>query len=322
MARLRFVIRFFRTAGILLVCCLPASAASANAAKPETGVRHIKIGTLDRHYVLHVPSTLPKDRTVPLVLMFHGGGGTPGHAERETGFSRLADREGFLVAYPQGHNKSWNDGRASASIAAQRDQVDDVGFVAALIEDVARIYQVDEKRIFATGISNGATFSHFLAARLSRRIAAIAPVAGGIAQPLSQDFRPEDPVSVLIMQGTADPLVPYHGGEIRLPWGTTRGAIIATESSVRLWSEHNGAQSTALPRTWPDTDPADGCRITQSSHAGGRGGTAVILYRLEGAGHTWPGGTQYLPKGVIGGVCRDINATAEIWRFFKAHPKP
>ncbi|MCP9915872.1 alpha/beta hydrolase family esterase [Cyanobium sp. ATX 6F1] len=158
-----------------------------------TLTRTIKVGALSRTYYLHRPPGLPKNKSAALVLVFHGGGGTALQIERHSGFSELADREGFLVAYPEGVGRSWNDGRDAAGIAAQRDRVDDLGFMAALVDDVARVHPLDPKRVYAAGISNGGIFSHALGARLSTRIAAIAPVAGGLAEPYSFSFQPEQP---------------------------------------------------------------------------------------------------------------------------------
>ncbi len=287
-----------------------------------TVARLIKVGELNRTYHLHVPKNMPKDKAVPLVLMFHGGGGTPAFAERESKFSDLADREGFLVVYPEGVGKSWNDGRGVKAIPAQRDNVDDLAFIAALIDDVAKAHKVDPKRVYATGISNGAMFSHYLAANLSSRIAAIAPVVGGMPEPLSEKFKPEKPVAVLILQGTEDLLVPYKGGDVTPPGAGKRGRIVATEDAVKKWAEHNGCQREAATEELADKDPKDGCRVKKFTYAKGKDGTEVVLVRIEGGGHTWPNGLQYLPKKVIGNVCRDINGTEVIWDFFKAHPKP
>jgi polyhydroxybutyrate depolymerase len=248
------------TLGLLLL-----SVAIATTAHDRTAVRTIKVAGLSRTYYLHVPLKLPNDEAVPLVLMFHGGGGNAAYAEYESKFSVLADREGFLVAYPQGYKKSWNDGRESSAIAAQRDQVDDIRFVAALIDDVAKDAKVDAKQVYATGISNGAIFSHYLAAKLSTRIAAIAPVAGGIALPLSEDFSSEQPVSVLIIHGTEDPLVPFQGGAIILPWGRKRGAIISTNSAVEKWVALDGTQRNARAEVLADTDPTDGCQANPAA---------------------------------------------------------
>jgi polyhydroxybutyrate depolymerase len=253
--------------------------------------------------------------------MFHRGGGTSAFAEQESKFSELADREGFLVAYPEGIGQSWNDGRGQMDIVAQRDGIDDLGFVAALIDDVAKEYRVDANRVFSSGISNGATFSHYLGANLSARIAAIAPVVGGLPARWSDKFKPEQPVSVLVLQSVDDPLMPYNGGDVTLPDGRKRAGIVPTGDAVRKWAEHNGCQREAIMEELPDKDPNDGCRVKKLTHAKGKHGTEVVLYRIDGGGHTWPNGLQYLPKKIIGKVCRDINGTEVIWEFFKMHPK-
>ena len=312
-----------RVACVLILVAPTLSGCQLRARAAENTQTHeIRVDELERRYFLHVPPGLPADKAVPLVLMFHGGGGRPAFAERESRFSELADREGFLVAYPEGIGQSWNDGRGDLGLAAQRDNVDDVAFVAALLDDVAGRHEVDPRRVFATGMSNGAIFSHTLAARLSTRIAAIAPVTGGIAQAFSESFAPEQPVSVLILQSTADPLVPYDGGPIRKRGGAERAGILSTAETVRKWVEHNGAKAKAVVAELPDTDPQDGCRVQTFTHSGGRKGSSVVLYRIEGGGHTWPGGLQYLPERFIGKVCRDISATEVIWNFFKAHGRP
>jgi polyhydroxybutyrate depolymerase len=262
---------------------------------------------------------LPAGRPAPLVLVFHGGRGDGAGVERLTGFDALADREGFLVAYPDGVGKQWNDGREVADFETFREHVDDVAFVSALIDAIAKAHPMDAKRVFATGISNGGLFSHYLAARLSHRVAAIAPVAGGIAEPFRASFKPERPVSVLMMNGTEDPLVPYGGGGVA---GGKHGSVIDTDEAARLWIAADGCAKDPATETLSDRDPKDGCRVVRSRWSGGRDGAEVVLYKFEGGGHTWPGGAQYLPKLLIGRVCRDVDATKVIWDFFKAHPRP
>jgi polyhydroxybutyrate depolymerase len=301
---------------LIAVACSAAAVAS-RAADRATQSHTLAVGGLTRTYLLHVPPTLPAG-PAPLVLVFHGGGGNGPGTERLTRFSELADREGVLVAYPEGVGRNWYDGREFATGSrAHRERIDDVGFVTALLDAVARAHTVDPRRIYATGISNGAVFSHYLAAHLAPRIAAIAPVVGGIADPPDAWLRPERPVSVLILQGTADPLVPYRGGVIAFG----RGRIIDTEDAARRWARLNGAatepRSTVLPA--PGKDHCGGVRLT---YAGGRDGSEVVLVRLDGGGHTWPGGGQYLPEGLIGRVCRDFSATTVIWEFFRTHAKP
>ena len=288
---------------------------TAAAAERVLAPHTIEVDGITRSYHLHVPSAVGPTPAL-LVLVFHGGGGTGPGTERLTRFTALADREGFLVAFPEGVEKNWNDGREFTSSRAHRDHVDDVAFVAVLIDAIGRAHAVDPRRVCATGISNGGIFSHYLAAHLSARIAAIAPVVGGIADPPDAWLRPEQPVSVLMLQGTRDPLVPYHGGAVAFG----RGKIIDTEEAARRWAALNGGREPV--REPLPADGKDRCGGLRTIYPGGRDGSEVTLVRLDGGGHTWPGGAQYLPQLLIGRVCRDFDATVLIWDFFKTHPKP
>lgn len=311
-----------RLAACLVISMLTALLHGAEASPRErlrSVPRTIEVAGLKRTLRLYVPSRLKESKPCPLLFVFHGGGGNGAGVERLTRFSPLAEREGFIVVYPDGMYKTWNDGRASEVSRAHREQIDDVSFVAAMIDALAGEYSIDAKRIFATGISNGGIFSHYLAAHLSSRIAAIAPVIGGIADPFHRRFKPEQPVSVLILQGTEDPLTPYHGGEIAKG---RRGRIIDTVEAARMWAERNGCSATPGTGRLPNRDPRDGCTVTWTTWSPCREGSEVTLYSLEGAGHTWPGGTQYLPQFVVGSVCREFDATERVWEFFKRHPKP
>jgi polyhydroxybutyrate depolymerase len=281
--------------------------------------RSVAVNGVTRSYRVYVA---PGVRSAPaaLVLAFHGGGGDGRSAESLTRLNAIARREGFVVAYPDGLNHQWNDGRANApSQSAIRDNVDDIAFVRAMLADIATVTPIDPKRVFATGISNGAIFSHYLAARLADRIAAIAPVAGGIAEPFNKAFAPSSPVSVFAMNGTKDPLVPFEGGNVAR---SGRGKVVSAEESVRLWAERDGTSRVPETGAIANSDPNDGCRVHFEKWHGGKNGTEVWLYIEEGAGHTWPGGPQYAARALIGGVCRDIDASESMWEFFRTHPKP
>jgi len=274
------------------------------------------VGGIERHYRLHVPLHLPTNGSAALVLVFHGRGGDGAGMERLTGFSTLAERDQFAVVYPDGVRGRWNDGRVLPG--SQGRGPDDVAFILALIDSLTRELRLDPRRIFATGLSNGGSFAHYLAANLSQRIAAIASVAGGITAPFMHHFAPTAPVSVLVMQGTADPLLSYFGGRVaRGRFGYEVGA----DSTAELWEEADGIRAEAATGDLPDVDPRDHCRIHWRRWSGGRKRTEVWLYKLEGGGHTWPGGPQYLPRRLVGRVCLDIDATFAIWDFFSGHEK-
>ena len=295
--------------------------ASPVQADEHTVEKTIDVGTVERSYLLHIPPSLPRDKAVPLVVVFHGGGGTGAIGERFTRFSELSDHERFIVVYPDALNKNWNDGRNEPMIRSMREKVDDVGFTTALLAELQRTCRIDPKRVYATGPSNGGIMSNLAGARLADRFAAIAPVIGGIASPVAENFHPSQPVSVLIINGTEDPLVPFEGGRVTF-MGRGRGSIISTAETVQRWVAHNGCRSKPSTGAMPDKDPEDGTRSTVETYAGGRNGTEVVVFTIEGGGHAWPGGRQYLPVKTIGRVCRDFDATTTIWEFFKAHPKP
>jgi polyhydroxybutyrate depolymerase len=292
----------------LLLAVSPLAAA-------ERAERHgLSLGGRERTYWLFAPGSLPAHRPAPLVLVFHGGAGDGPSAERLTGFDLVADRERFLVVYPDAVGRHWNDGRDVAAFESHRDHVDDVAFVSAVLDDVSRSHPVDAGRVFATGISNGAIFSNLLALKLSERIAAIAPVAGGLASSLPPVLRPSRPVSALLFNGTDDPLVPFEGGAV----GGTHGSVAGAEETARRWARADGCAASAVHDAPPARSGAE-CRLERSRWSGGREGAEVVLNALVGGGHTWPGGPQYAPKVLIGVACPEPDATREIWEFFRTH---
>jgi polyhydroxybutyrate depolymerase len=307
--------------GIAVAAAATALIAAAGLALLASGVglrsekKSVSVQGRKRTYRLYVPPTLSLDAPAPLVFVFHGGGGQGPSMERLTGFDDLAEREKFVVAYPDAVSGHWNDGRDVEAFESQRRRVDDVAFVTSLIDAISAAHRIDPRRVYATGISNGAIFSNFLGARLADRIAAIAPVAGGLAEPIRSDFRPSRPVSTLVINGTEDPLVPYSGGAV----SKTHGRVLGAEETARLWAEADGCRAEASKDA--PTAAAEGCRSLRTRWSGGRDGAEVVLDTIEGGGHTWPGGPQYLPRVVIGRACPQPDATKEIWEFFRSHPR-
>lgn len=281
----------------------------------------ISLGGLERTYRIHLPSGHDRTKIAPLVFLFHGGGGTGQGMEKLTqgGFNRLADREGFIIVYPDGIEKHWNDGRGLEAYRAHRENIDDVGFISALIEHLIRTLNIDSNRIYAAGISNGGQFSQRLACELSDRIAAIGVVAIQLPEHLPSSCAPKRPVSVLMMPGTEDPLVPWEGGEIGFRRGRKFGRVLSVRESIGFWVEQNRCPGSPVVSYEPDRDLKDGTRVRREAYVPCGEGAEVVLYAVEGGGHTWPGGDQYLPAGIIGRTSRDIDADEVIWGFFKRH---
>lgn len=293
----------------------PTAAAQPSAAG-TTVARTITAGGRQRTYLLYLPPAAARRTPMALLFVLHGGGGTGQRMSSFTGFSGLADRHGFAVVYPDAVDRNWNDGREAQQIRAQHEEIDDVAFFAAMIDALSKELPVDPDRIYATGISNGGFMSQLLAVRLSHRLAAIAAVAAGMAPSVAEQ-PPKEPISVLVMNGTEDRLVPYRGGDVV----GNRGKTIATDKIVQKWKVHNQCAEGPVATVLPDKDPSDGTTVTQVTYTRCARGTEVVLYTIEGGGHTWPGGAQYLPARIVGRVSRDISATEVIWQFFARHPR-
>jgi polyhydroxybutyrate depolymerase len=266
---------------------------------------------LNRTYLIHIPPSYDKTKSMPLVIALHGGGVSAEQMVEHTrgGFNTLSDREGFIVVYPYGINKKWNDGR-------KRNNIDDVGFISALIDQFAEEFNIDTNRVCVTGISNGAMMSYRLAIELSEKIAAIAAVAGNIPVNLSGD--PKRPISILIINGTEDPLMPWEGGYVHFK-ELKLGEVLSTAETVEYWVNHNKCSPAPIISYEIDKDPQDGTRVRREAYGNCEEETEVILYAIEGGGHIWPGGYQYSPERRVGKTSKDIDANEVIWNFFKRH---
>jgi len=293
---------------------------SENKVSVENRAGSIMVNGLRRTFIIHLPASDKSKEMVPLVIVLHGGGGNGQGMMKLTnsGFDKLSDKKGFIVIYPDGIDKHWNDGRNEMS--DPKDNPDDVGFISALINDLIKKYNANPKRVYVTGMSNGAIMSYRLGCELSDKIAAIAPVAGNIPENLIQHCKPANPVAVLAINGDSDPLVPFKGGDVTGPFGKKKlGKVLSAHESVLFWIKNNGCSPNPVVTDEPDNDRDDGTYVQKQQFINGRNNCEVILYTIKGGGHTWPGGYQYLGKWIIGKTCRDINATDIIWEFFEIH---
>ncbi len=276
--------------------------------------RSLTQGDRTRTYLIHVPPTFDPARPVPVVLIFHGGNTNARTMVRFCGLNETADRYGFLAVYPSGTGRNpnlltWNAGNCCGD--AYRDQVDDGAFVAVLLDDLAGIVAIDPKRVFATGMSNGGMLAYRLASELSERIAAIASIAG----PLQiESCRPTHAVSVLHFHGTADEFTPFAGG--LGPKSRTTTAFRSAPESVRCWVAANGCPETPQESTIP-AEETGGFPVRMSVWGPGDAESEVVLYTIEGGGHTWPGRIPFAKD--LGPSATGISANELLWAFFERH---
>jgi polyhydroxybutyrate depolymerase len=268
-----------------------------------------------RTFLLHIPRGWDRSKPMPLVIVLHGGGGTGRKVAALTRFKQVADRYGFVAAFPDGINGHWNDGRNVPNFKSHRENIDDVGFIRLLIERLAQQLNLDSTRVYVTGMSNGAMMCLRLGCDLSDRLAAIAPVCGAVPVDLPESCPQGRPLSVLAINGTEDPFVPWEGGGVGLL--NKRGSVLSVSASIRFWVERNGCAPEPEETRLPQKDPKQGITTVRDVFTGGRDQTEVIAYRVEGGGHTWPGGSERTAR--FGKQSRDFDATETIWQFFKRH---
>lgn len=293
-------------------------AARAFAKSPSVAGRdevvRIEHGGRTRLYRLHTPPGAEKQKALPLVLVFHGGGGHGEQVEIATGFSRLADRENFVAVYPDGTGQfarrllTWNSG--GIAVYASEHKVDDAAFVRAVVADVRTRVPIDPDRVFATGMSNGGMMCHRLARECADLFAGIAPVAGAMN---FTEADPRSPLAVMIVHGTGDDLVRYEGGRPERKVGRGGERVDASVAdAVKYYLARNGLEGE------PEVT-VEG-KVEVKTWRGANGAAPVRLATIDGGGHAWPSGRNSgLPRA---DEPTDWDAAKAIWDFFASVRRP
>ncbi|MEQ1931311.1 MAG: PHB depolymerase family esterase [Parvularculaceae bacterium] len=289
------------------------SAASATAA----GLTRVElnVGGDNRYYLIYVPRSYKPGAPTPLVMVFHGGGANAEKMAGQTGFSALAEREGFIVAFPNGSpmrlkgSASWNTESGQFKDRSEKSGVDDVGFVRAALSRIKRDYNIDSRRVYATGMSKGGMFAYTLACRMSDEIAAIAAFSATMTIARCE---PTQPVAILHVHGTADRTVPLDGGKGDLTAGGNNYPPVAR--GIDFWKSRD--RCTAQEDVTKD-GPETTCYAYRSCVRD------VKLCLIEGHGHGWPGKPAVKwQRQMKVNVSQTFDGTGEAWEYFETHPKP
>lgn len=327
--------------GIFLALIMVYGGQNSAFAKDIAGT--IQMDGLNRTYHVHLPAAYNANVQYPVVIILHGARGQGEQIAAYTGFSGLADKENFIAVYPDGYNRLWSVGWKDSN---SQSKIDDVAFIRQMIDNISSQYSVDQQRIYVTGMSMGGMFSHRLAIELSDRIAAIAPVSGTLPERMAAQV-PNGKMPVLMLHGTADPIVPYQGGLVGpqnfVQTGRLNVSNLSVEETARYWAKENGCQLEPVTAKTIDSNSSDGTKVIVTHYKAADGINDVWVYTVEDGGHTWPGtavvsekresagglrGTLISRLGVrrqatagtrvnLGTTSHEINASEIIWQFFK-----
>lgn len=292
-----FVMRLIKISGLLLLCCLNEVISQGGITVTDS----IYSGGKYRSYRLYIPAAYSGSVSVPLILNLHGYTSNAYQQQVYSNFMPIADTAGFLMVYPQGTNDIygqpfWNAGIASTSV------VNDTLFLNQLIDSLRTMYNIDSTRVYMTGLSNGGFMSHYMACFCNRKITAIASVAGTFFT-FWPPCNPNKVVPVMHIHGTADPTVPYYGN----------ANMLSADSTIGRWVVKNNCNPVPSYSAVPDINTTDGSTAEHYRYfKTGNAKSIVEFFKINNGAHTWPGSPY-----IIGTTNQDINASAEIWRFFR-----
>jgi polyhydroxybutyrate depolymerase len=289
--------------------------------KHTAGMQECKLehGGMTRTYRLHLPKDAPKNKPLPLVIVLHGASANGWITEALTGFDELADKHKFAVAYPDGVNSIWRfwsmpNPRAGGRMRSQ--DIDDVGFLTALMDYLTKEQIADRRRIYVTGISNGAYMTNRLGYELADRIAAIAAVAGTLPKDATGQLKPVRPVPVLYIHGTEDKLIGIDGTDFL----SKRNLSLSANAYIEWWAKNNGCAERPKVELLPDA-AKDGTQVKRTTFADRNAKAPVIYYEITGGGHTWPSGFGQ-PEVLLGKTSQNLKATQVMWEFFSQYSLP
>lgn len=304
MALHSFYVSFGRVIAAVLAVALLALAASPADAQFKRVDRTIKVGKLDRSYHAFIPESAGNGREISVLFAFHPLFGSGEGMIDQMAIHRVSGADNFIVVYPEGFRRSWNT--LDCCGPAMRRNIDDIGFVKAMLEDLKQFGNISASRNFAAGFSNGFAFSQELACQLPDRFAAIA--GGGAMRDTTRACSGAKPISVFVMHGQQDPLSPFDGRKGSPDTGATEVSMATVEA---FWSRINRCGNARTVTKLGD--------VACSSHTGCSSGTEVTICLVPGMGHWWPGTSgKRMTERKLGPARGDLNGSAEVVSFFRS----
>lgn len=282
--------------------------------------RSVDYNGVERSYVLYKSESSASQRRQPLIIALHDNGSSARNLVRisQGKLNKLAAESGFNVVYPEGLKKNWVLNKYGAASSDSESSHSDVGFIKMLVESLRDEIAIDDSRIFVVGMGSGGALAYQLACEVSDMFRAVGVVAASIPEQNMQFCEGASGASLVVINGTKNPVIPYDGGESQLMNGTSMN-VLSTEETMALWLKKNGCLYHAKEHLLPDEDTRDNTSISKYLYVGCKSDVQVMLYKVQGGGHTWPGGRQYSKQDRVGRTSRDIDASREIWTFFNQY---
>jgi len=294
--KINFMSKSFFTVVFILTAFVAAAQQTLNLTFQHDG--------LTREYTLYIPAAYTGSTAVPLVFNLHGYSSNKDQQLLYGDFRPIADTANFIICLPNGtydgsNNRFWNAGFGGT--------VDDMGFLMALLDYLETTYNIDESRVYSTGMSNGGFMSFTLACGETDRIAAIASVTGGMTTLLYPTCSPSRTIPVMQIHGTNDGTVPYNGS----------AQFTHIDTLIQYWKNHNGCSNAVTLTNIPNSNTTDGCTAERYEYYDCNDNTAVVFYKIIGGDHSWPGAIFN-----INTTNMDFSASLEIWKFFSQYTLP
>ncbi len=261
-----------------------------------------------RTYYMYTPKSYNPKHAMSLVLMFHGDNGSGNSIAKISRFNNLAEVFGFIAVYPNGLDHQWS------FTGHVKQKVDDISFVAALIGHIEQIRNINTRKIYATGFSQGGILTQALACKLPNKIAAFASVAGSLSARFARSCQPTVSISMMMINGTNDLSVHYHGDPI-----TQKEALVSIPETINFWRRHDQCTSSSQSQHLAPTKSHNHLGVKTFRYSGCRNGSEVLQFAVVNGGHFWPGGASTDPKLNRLNIQLGFNASKAIWSFFQHH---